>query len=66
MLIGAKEFATADNGFAPRQMHAAMGAAHHVLAGFVFWRVLPPDRAAIASDEAKNNPCSQSKKYQFD
>jgi len=66
MLIGAKEFATANNGFAPRQMHAAMGTAHHVLADFILWRFFPPDRAAIAPDEAENNPGGQSKKYQFD
>jgi hypothetical protein len=66
MLIGAKGFTVADDAFAPRQMHSAMGTAHHILAGFMFWRVLLLDSAAIAFDEAVNNPGGQSKKYQFD
>ena len=66
MLIGAKGFTVTDDAFAPRQMHSTMGAAHHVLAGFVFWHVLLLDPASIAFDEAVNNPGGQSKKYQFD
>lgn len=60
MLIGAKGFTVTDDAFAPWQMHSTMGAAHHILAGFVFWRVFPLDPAAIAFDEAVNNPGSQS------
>ncbi|MBU1977607.1 MAG: hypothetical protein KJ958_00400 [Gammaproteobacteria bacterium] len=66
MLIGAKGFTMTDDAFASRKMHAAMGAAHHILASFRFCCVLLPDPAAIALDEAVNNPCAQSKKYQFD
>jgi hypothetical protein len=66
VLIGAKVLIATDNAFAPRQMHSAMSAAHHILAGFVFWRVFPLSRAAIAFDKAVNNPGGQSKKYQFD
>ncbi|GAO37756.1 hypothetical protein SCT_3192 [Sulfuricella sp. T08] len=66
MLIGAKRYTVTDDAFAPRQMHSAMGATHHVLAGFEFWSVLLLDPAAIAFDEAVNNPRTQSKKYQLD
>lgn len=66
MLIGAKALTVADNAFAPRQMYATMGAAHHILAGCILWRVIPLDSATIAFDEAVNNPGGQSKKYQFD
>jgi hypothetical protein len=66
MLIGAKVFTLADDAFAPRQMHPTMCAAHHILTGFVFWRVFPLDPAAIAFNKAVNNPGGQSKKYQFD
>jgi hypothetical protein len=66
MLIGAKGFTVADDAFAPRQMHSTMGATHHILAGFVFWRAFLLDPAAIAFDEAVNNPDAQSNKYQFD
>ena len=66
MLIGTKGFTVADDAFAPRQMHPTMGAAHHVLACFVFWSVFPLSHSAIAFDEAVNNPGGQSKKYQFD
>ena len=66
MLIGAKVLTVTNDAFAPRQVHSTMGAAHHILAGFVFWRVFPLDPAAIALEEAVNNPDAQSKKYQFD
>ncbi len=66
MLIGAKILTVADDAFAPRQMHSTMGATHHVLADCVFWRIFTLDPAAIAFDEAVNNPGGQSKKYQFD
>jgi hypothetical protein len=66
MLIGAKGFTVTDDAFAPRQMHSTMGTAHHILAGFGFWLVFLLDPAAIAFDEAINNPGTQSKKYQFD
>ncbi len=67
MLIGAKGFTVTDDAFAPRQMHSTMGAAHHILAGSVFWRAFfPLDPAAIAFEETVNNPGTQSKKYQFD
>jgi hypothetical protein len=66
MLISAKVLTVTDDAFAPRQMHSAMGAAHHILASFMFWHIFPFDRSAIAFDEAVNNPGGQSKKYQFD
>jgi len=66
MRIGAKGLAAADDAFAPRQVHAAMGATHHVLASFMFWHVIRLNHAASAFDEAENNPGAQSKKYQFD
>ena len=66
MLFGAKALASADDAFAPRQMHSAMGATHHVLAGSVCRRFFPLDLAAMAFDEVVNNPDAQSKKYQLD
>lgn len=66
MLIGTKVVTVTDDAFAPRQMNSTMSAAHHILGGFVFWCVFPPDTEAIAFDEAVNNPGGQSKKYQFD
>jgi hypothetical protein len=66
MLIGAKRLTLTDNAFTSRQMYPTMSAANHIFAGFVHWRVFPPDHATMAFDEAVNNPAPQRKKYQFD
>lgn len=62
MLIAAEKLALADNAFAARQVNAAVGAAHHILATLALRRLVALQAAAITLDDPVNNPDAQGKK----
>lgn len=63
VLIGAIEFVPAGDRLATRQMHAAMGATHHVSAILGTRPLILPDAATIALEQAVNDPDAQGKEY---